>query len=161
MNMVGKKKKPLYYKQTKHKASISHALYVSQAALCIQCRYFLPKTNLNTIWRVNQDCSEFCNTLKQQEISSLSLKQDWHLLAFLFLASPVNHCAISVTQTLILQTLACNKALTQSFKGRCWRNQGLKSSGCQFPICTVMEFFPPCRMLRSVCMTGTCLTTFT
>lgn len=41
---------------------------------------------------------------------------------------------------------------TQSFKGRRWRNQGLKSCGCQFPICTIMEFFPPCRTLCSVCI---------
>lgn len=33
--MVGKKKKPAYYKQTKHKASISHALRVRVRLLSV------------------------------------------------------------------------------------------------------------------------------
>lgn len=32
---------------------------------------------------------------------------------------------------------------TQSFEGRCRKKQGLSFSGCHFPVCTTMEFFPP------------------
>lgn len=72
--------------------------------------FFLPQINLNTICRVNHDFFGFCNILELGEISSLSLKRAQSLLAFLFLASSVNHCVTPATRTLILQMLVCSSS---------------------------------------------------
>lgn len=138
----GKENKPAYYEQTKLKAStatLSMSEFCCSLYLVHGCFFFSPPPNQFKYYLKSQPrfLSVLQHTGTAREISSLSLKWARSLLAFLFLASSVNHCVISVTQTLQ------QSSHTQSSERRCWRNQGLSFSGCQFPVCATTEFFPP------------------
>lgn len=144
----GRENKPAYYEQTKEKASNSHARDVRVLLLSLVhvFLFFFPPTNQFKYYLGSQPkfLSVLQHTGTAREINSLSLKQAQSLLAFLFLASPVNHCVISVTQTPILQMPVCNGVLIcRVLNAGVRETKALSFSGCQFPSSTTMEFFPP------------------
>lgn len=86
---------------SKHNA-LTHTLSMSGFCCSMQCTWLffvLPLTNQFKHYLKSQ--TRFLSFLPQtetaREISSLTLKQGWSLLALLFLASSVNHYVISAT----------------------------------------------------------------
>lgn len=63
--MVRRGEKLVHYTDETQGFSQTYQVCQNSAALCMQCMQ--SPLSLNTIWKVNQDCFDFYNTLEQQE----------------------------------------------------------------------------------------------